>query len=414
MNPSSMPDWLAEAGGVLQLERAAKMLRAAPLPGQTRARVSRLIARHEAAIRAQGSRGFQRQHDPVDPAPWRKLREHVQYTLEVVLSPEQEPGSTALLRAFELVLRLRLEPRTRNRTFHQRNVSAYLRQARERAPKVGTDADWLWRLDVLELVRRLEQTVRADTAPELLSAPHCGAAQARKRWSDRWIDLLLTVNPAPVLTPALQLHLMGRLVRHGWTPVRVTSIDRGVPQQADEPDLAPMLAWHWSQKRRSPVQALALDLNTLMRGLTADPAWRSDRALLGQILARIGMFLCDEVGPFYADPVTALAGKVLRCWHAAGAPRRREGRPSDTALEALATTLEAAGFTAQTVRAFQVGYPPFDSSPDPSELLQVVRLELEVNLDGGYTHDRVSVEFATLDVLSALAAVEASATQERP
>ena len=42
-----------------------------------------------------------------------------------------------------------------------------------------------------------------------------------------------------------------------------------------------------------------------------------------------------------------------------------------------------------------------------------VSRELEVNLEGGYARDRVTIEFHTLDALSALAAVEQSASGVR-
>ncbi len=409
MTAEITPEWLSEVGGGLQLQRAENMLLRAPPPGLSRADVQRLIARHEPALLAQGARGFHRQHDPVDPAPWRKLREHVQFTIVQVLSPEDEPASSALLRAFETALRLSLEPDEPNRGYLKRNVGSLLIEAQRLAPKIGHETDWIWRLDLIELLRRMEHAHKADTPPELRRSKLSEAAQARRRWYERWTDILLTYKPDPTHTAELKYHLMGRLVLHGWKPVRVAPISRGVPQRADEPDLAPLLAWHWDQKDTAPVQAMALDLNTLMRGLTEDPGWRADRTLLGQILARVGIFLCDEVGSTYANPLAALAGKVLRAWHAASVPQRLSRRPTDDTLEALAGALERAGFTNQSVRAFQVGYPPFDGAADVRELLNVVRLELEVNLEGGYARDRVSVEFNTLDVLSALAVVEESA-----
>lgn len=408
------PEWLSEVGGSLQLERAQNMLLRAPLPGLSRADIRRLIVRHEPALLAQGARGFHRQHDPVDQTPWRKLREHVQFTIEEVLSPEQEPASSALLRAFETALHLSLEPDEPHRAFLKRDVGSLFIQARRLAPKIGKDTDWIWRLDLIELLRRMEHAHKADTPPELRKSKLSEAAQARRRWYERWTDILLTYKPDPAHTAELKYHMMGQLILHGWKPVRVDPISRGLPQRADEPDLAPMLAWQWDLKDTAPVQAMALDLNTLMRGLTEDPGWRADRTLLGQILARVGIFLCDEVGSYYASPIAALAGKVLRLWHAALTPPRLSRRPSVETLEALAIALEQAGFTNQTVHAFQVGYPPFDGAADVRELCNVIRLELEVNLEGGYARDRVSVEFHTLDVLSALAAVEEStARRER-
>ena len=407
------PEWLSEVGGGLQLQRAENMLLRAPLPGLSRADVQRLIARHEPAILAQGARGFHRQHDPADAAPWKKLREHVQFTIEQVLSPDLEPASSALLLAFETALRVSLEPDEPNRAYLKKNVGSLLVEAQRLAPKIGGDIDWIWRLDLIELLRKMEHAHEADTPPALRRSKLSEAAQARRRWYERWTDILLTYKPDPTHTAELKYHMMGRLILHGWKPVRVAPIPRGEPQRADEPDLAPMLAWHWDQKDTAPVQPMALDLNTLMRGLTEDPTWRADRTLLGQILARVGIFLCDEVGRYYANPIAALAGKVVRRWHAASAPQRLRRRPSDETLEPLALELEKAGFTNQTVRAFQVGYPPFDGSADVRELLNVLRLELEVNLEGGYARDRVSVEFNTLDVLSALAAVEESAVGRR-
>ena len=410
MNGEITPEWLSEVGGGLQLQRAENMLLRAPLPGLSRADVDRLIARHEPAILAQGTRGFHRQHDPVDQAPWHKLREHVQYTLEVVLDPDREPASSALLHAFEIALRLSLNPDEPNRAYLKRNVGSLLIEAQRLAPKIGRDTAWIWRLDLGELLSKMEHAHLADTPPELRPSKRSEAAQAHQRSYERWTDILRTYKPDPYHTAELKYHMMGRLILHGWKPVRVAPIQRGVSQQASEPDLAPTLAWHWDLKDTAPVQPLAFDLNTLMRGLTEDPSWRSDRMLLGQILARVGIFLCDEVGNRYAGPIAALAGKVVRSWHAASAPQHLSRRPSDEALEALAVALEQAGFTNQTVRAFQVGYPPFDAAADVRELLTVVRLELEVNLEGGYARDRVSVEFHTLDVLSALALVELSAT----
>ena len=125
------PQWLSEVGGSLQLERAQNMLLRAPLPGLSRADIKRLIIRHEPALLAQGARGFHRQHDPADPAPWKKLREHVQFTIEQVLSPEQEPASSALLLAFETALRVSLEPDEPNRAYLKRNVASLLIEAHQ-------------------------------------------------------------------------------------------------------------------------------------------------------------------------------------------------------------------------------------------------------------------------------------------
>lgn len=411
MNSDITPAWLSEVGGGLQLQRAENMLRRAPLPGLSRADVQRLIARHEPAILAQGTRGFHRQHDPVDLEPWKKLHQHIQFTYEQVVSPDDEPASSALLLAFETALRLSLNPDEPNRAFLKRNVGSLLIEAQRQAPKIGRDTAWIWRLDLGELLRKMEHAHEAETPPELRQTRRSEAAQTHRRSYERWTDILRTYKPDPAHTAELKYHMMGQLILHGWKPARVEPIPRGVPQRADEPDLAPMLAWHWDQKDTAPVQPLALDLNTLMRGLTEDPSWRADRMLLGQILARVAIFLCDEVGSTYAAPIAALAGKVVRSWHAASAPRHLSRRPSDEPLEALAAALEGAGFTNQTVRAFQVGYPPFDGAPDLRELLQVVRLELEVNLEGGYARDRVSVEFHTLDVLSALALVDQNAVR---
>lgn len=406
------PDLLADMGGFTQLEGAAQALIAVPPFGLSASEVSRLLARHEPALLAQAKRGFLRQHDPPDRAPWARLRDQLQLTVSA-LSPEEETATRGLLRAFLRVLRAELKPEKADPAYLREEVAELYGDVVDLVPAVGDDDAWLWKLDVIELVRRLDLTHATEMGEvRAIGLSPTDAAQRDKDY-ERWSNILLCRDPAPRALPGLKGHMIGRFVDDGGKPVRPAPLARGVPQRSDEPRLAPILARHWGIDDTGPVQPMALDLNTLLRELTADPTWRSERPLLGQIFARLVMWLCDEVGQDWTHSLLRVAGKVLRAWHAARTPDRLDHRPTARSLESLAVALEKAGFTNQTVRAFQVGFGPFEGIADVRELVNVVRLELEINLDGGYAHDRLGVEQATLDVLAALGAVEDSAARRR-